>query len=130
MQKKLGFLSGLGMSMLPLAALAQVTISGSTSSGCNLNTIGGYLCQIGRILNAVVPVLIALGVVYFVWGVITYVVADEEEAKSKGRNRMIWGIIGMVAIVGMWGLVNVLRNTFGLGNNTNIELPTVPVILN
>jgi len=130
MQKKLGFLSGLGMSMLPLAALAQVTIAGSTSIGCNLTTIGGYLCQIGRILNSVVPVLIALGVVFFVYGVVTYVIASDEEAKSTGRNRMIFGIIGMVAIVGMWGLVNVLRNTFGLNNTTNIQLPTVPVILN
>jgi len=129
MQKKLGFLSGLGMSMLPLAALAQVTIAGSTSIGCDLTTIGGYLCQIGRILNSVVPVLIALGVVYFVYGVVTYVIASDEEAKSTGRDRMIFGIIGMVAIVGMWGLVNVLKDTFGLNNTSNIQLPTVPVVI-
>ena len=85
--------------------------------------------RIGRILNSVVPVLIALGVVYFVYGVVTYVIASDEEAKSTGRDRMIFGIIGMVAIVGMWGLVNVLKDTFGLNNTSNIQLPTVPVVI-
>ena len=31
---------------------------------------------------------------------------------------------------GMWGLVNVLRNTFGLNNTTNITLPTIPTNIN
>lgn len=129
MKKKLGLLTGSALAFLPLMALAQITISGSTSNNCDLNTIGGWLCKVGSLLNSVIPVLIALGVLYFVWGVITYVVADEEEAKSKGRDRIIWGVIGLVVIVGMWGLVNVLRNTFGLNNSTNIQLPTVPVVL-
>lgn len=117
------------MGLLPFVALAQVTISGATSNNCNLTTLGGWLCKIGQLLNSIVPVLIALAVVYFVWGVISYVIADEEEAKSKGRDRIIYGVIGLVVIVGVWGLVNVLRNTFGLNNSTNIELPTVPVVL-
>ncbi len=129
MKKKLSFLTGLGLSMLPLAALAQITTSGANSTGCNTQTLGGYLCLIGSLLNKVVPVLIALGVVYFVWGVISYVISDDEEAKEKGRNRIIFGVIGLCVIVGVWGLVAVLRNTFGLGNRTNIELPTVPVVL-
>ena len=80
-------------------------------------------------MNSVVPVLIALAVVYFVWGVISFVIADDEEAKSKGRDRIIYGIIGLAVIIGMWGLVNLLRNTFLLNNNTNVTLPTVPIVI-
>ena len=87
MKKKLIVLgSVLGMPMLAFAA----TCTGSSTSGTLINV----LCTVGNILNSIVPILVALGVVFFVWGVITYVVASDEEAKSSGRNRMIWGIIG------------------------------------
>lgn len=114
-------------------ALAQISTTGSTSTDCSVKAAGAtlfnLLCRVGEFLNAVVPVLIALAVVYFVWGVISFVIASDEEAKTTGRNRIIFGIIGLAVIIGLWGLVNLLRNTFGLNNNTNITLPTVPVVI-
>ena len=129
MKKKLMLLSGLFLSSAPLVALAQVSTGGNPAScggGGQITTIQGLLCKFNELLSAVLPVLIALGVVFFVWGVITYVVSGDEEAKKKGRDRMIYGIIGLVVIVGMWGLVKIVTNTFGLDNRTNITLPTVP----
>ena len=127
-------LSGLVLSFAPVAALAQVTIGGSSSTCSNFSgstaTLFGLLCRIGIFLNAIVPVLIALGVVYFVYGVITFVVASDEEAKTTGRNRIIAGIIGLAVIIGMWGLVQVVKNTFfDVGNTANVQLPTVPVVI-
>ena len=77
-------------------------------------------------VNIIVPILIALGVVIFIWGVLTYVIASDEEAKSAGRNRIIWGIIGLAVIIGLWGLVRILTNTFGVQNTGEITFPTVP----
>jgi len=132
MKKKLVLLAGLVM-LSPVAAFAQIGISGSTSTGCQVDaqgaTLFNLLCRVGEFLNSIIPVLIALGVVYFVWGVISFVLAGDEEAKTAGRDRIIFGIIGLAVIIGMWGLVNLLRNTFGLKNNTNITLPTVPVVI-
>jgi len=92
-----------------------------------LNTMEGIICRIGNILNTIIPILIVLGVVYFVWGVIAYMIGSDEEAKKKGRNRIIFGIIGLVVIVGMWGLVNIVTNTFNLDNvNIPITTPCVP----
>lgn len=85
------------------------------SSSCSdVNGVGKLICQIKGILDTVVPVLVALGVVYFIWGIVQYVIADGEEAKKKGKDRMIYGIIGFAIIVGLWGLVNIVVNTFGL----------------
>ena len=127
MKKKLIIWSGLVLGLAPVMTLAQTTGGNPTvcTSG-QITTLQGVLCKISEILNAVIPVLIALGVVYFVWGVISYVVSSDEEAKTTGRNRMIWGIIGLAVIIGLWGLVNILKNTFGLGNIQNINFPTVP----
>ncbi len=134
MKKKLIVLSGLALSLAPVAALAQVGTSGSATSVCDATltsngTLFTLLCKFGTLLNSVVPVLIALGVVYFAWGVVTYVIAGEDEAKKKGRDMIIYGIIGLAVIIGMWGLVNLLRNTFGLNNSQNFIVPTVPIVL-
>ena len=54
---------------------------------------------------------------------------ESEEAKSTGRDRIIFGIIGLAVIIGVWGLVAILRNTFDLRNQGNLQLPTVPVVI-
>ena len=131
MKKKLIVLLGLALSSSPLLALAQgVGTNGSTTGVCNpTGDISFVICKIGSILNSIIPVLIVLGVVWFVWGVITYVIGGDEEAKKKGRDRMIWGLVGLVIIVAMWGLVGIVTKTFNVSNNTNITLPTVPTNL-
>lgn len=127
MKKKLVTLSGFVLGLAPVVALAQVTGGDPTRcTGGSINTIQGLICKLNELLGAILPLLIALGVVYFVWGVISYVVGGDEEAKKKGRDKMIYGIIGLVVIVGMWGLVRIVTNTFGLQNTTNINFPTVP----
>jgi len=127
MKKKLVILSSSVLGLMPVLALAAP----ATLVGCGaetIDTIEGILCRIGSLLNSVVPVLVVLGVVYFVWGVITYVVSNDEEAKEKGRNRIIYGIIGLAVIIGMWGLVNMLGKTFGIESGTaptSIDLPGI-----
>ena len=77
--------------------------------------LGKIICQINQLLNTVVPVLLALGVVYFIWGVAQYVIAGEDETKKKGKNQIIYGLIGLTVIVSLWGLVNIVVTTFDLG---------------
>ena len=123
MKKKLITLSGFVLGFIPLVALAQ------TSTGCAnvlLGTIQSIICRIGNILDTLIPILVVLGVVYFIWGVITYVIAGDEESKKKGREKMIYGIIGLVVIVALWGLVGIVTNTFDLTGSANISIPTVP----
>lgn len=78
------------------------------------NVLGDLFCKLHQILNSIIPILILLGVAWFVWGVVRYVIADSEEAKQKGKDTMIYGVIGFAVIVGLWGLVNILVETFNL----------------
>lgn len=120
MKKKLIVLSSSVVSFMPFLALAQ----GGGCTGVGLGTIEGIICKIGDILDIIIPILIVLGVVYFVWGVVTYFISGDEEAKKKGRDRIIYGIIGLVVIVAMWGLVGIVKNTFGL-NNVGTQIPNL-----
>lgn len=112
----LGFAAG----FLPLLALAQV----STAPG----TIGGVLSTIGNLLNFLIPILIAAAVVYFIWGVISYVTAKDEEKQKEARKVMISGIIGLFVIVSIWGIIGLLTSTFGIGTGGGPSgIPTVPI---
>lgn len=91
----------LSIACFPLIASAQ----GLTDT---LTTISG-------ILRAILPILVSLGVIYFVWGVVQYFIGDSEEAKKNGRDRIIYGIIGLAVIVSIWGLVAIVTQTLNLG---------------
>lgn len=131
MKNKLIVLMGLGLLVLaPVSVYAQAgnvgAIRGCTP-GMPVADIQGFICKIGDILNTVVPILVALGVIIFIWGVLTYVLAGDEEAKTAGRDKIIFGIIGLAVIIGLWGLVRILTNTFGVQNaGQNITFPTTP----
>lgn len=68
-----------------------------------------------KLLNSIIPLLVALAIVFFIWGVIQYVInpASSEE-REKGQQYMIWGIVGIFCIVSIWGLVALLTGTFGI----------------
>ena len=115
--------------LLPVLVFAQSTTltSGGTavcapvtgSTGANAGTI---LCTAYNIIKIVIPVLILGAVAYFIWGIVEFITAKDAEEKSKSRGQMIHGIIGFVVILGLWGLVNVLLNTFSLNNNQGASL--------
>ena len=81
------------------------------------------LATVSRILNTIIPILITLGVVYFIWGVIKYVTAKDPDAQKEARSVMISGIIGLFVIVSIWGLVNLISNTFGVGGGAGAPPP-------
>jgi succinate dehydrogenase/fumarate reductase cytochrome b subunit len=84
------------------------------------NSSVGDIINMGTciLLKSVVPLLFALAIVAFVWGIIQYFLNPEnEEKKKKGKSYMIWGLIALFVMVTMWALVAVLSDTFfGEGN--------------
>lgn len=84
----------------------------------NLSQAGSFI--IDTINNILVPIVFALAFIVFVWGAFTTFIlgAGSEEVKEKGKNLMLWGLVGFFVMLSVWGLVNVLTGTiqFGGGN--------------
>jgi len=81
---------------------------------------------IGGLLRPIVPLLIGLAVVVFIYGVLILMFSDSGEKKEEGKQYMLWGIIGIFVMVSVWGLVNILKGTFDLDNTVpkvEIKLP-------
>lgn len=111
--------------MLPMSVFAQAgpatQARGVSECPATIDDIGDVLCKIGSILKSIIPVLILLGIVYFIWGIVRYVIADSEEVKKKGKDQIIYGLIGFVIIFALLGLVSIVINTFGIeGQGTQL----------
>lgn len=86
------------------------------------------LTVINKILATLIPILITLAVVYFIWGVIQYTLSTDEEAKKAARGKIIAGLIGLFIIIAFWGIIRLVTNTFGVGPeqiNQN-AIPCIP----
>lgn len=115
-----GAIAGITM---PLMAFAQAVQDNCV--GQNPGTINFILCKIAFFISSIIPILITLGVIYFIYGVITYAIAKDEEAKTRGRDVMIYGLIALLVIVSIWGLVAILQNTFGIQGSAKINIPCI-----
>lgn len=96
--------------LMPVLALAQ-----------NFNPndgVTGLLNWFKGILNMLVPILIAVAVIWFIWNVFKYVIVENDDDKEKARSSMIWGIIAIAVMVSVWGLVRILTSTF---NTTGVS---------
>jgi len=113
------FIIGASVWALPALVLAQQT-----------NDAFDLLDLIGRILNAIIPILIAFAVVWFLYGVFSYVFTDDEDKKKQAKETMIYGVIGIFVMVSVWGLVNILIGTFDLNNTVPNTIPDLNDINN
>ena len=71
----------------------------------------GLIAVIKYILQAIVPLIISLAVIFFLWSTSQYILR-EGDAKNDAKDHMTWGIIILFVMVSVWGLVAILGNTF------------------
>ena len=104
----------------PALAVGQC---GTTTTFQASQGIKGVICYAGYLLNLIIPLLVGLALVVFIYGVLVYVInASSDDKRKEGTKFMLYGIIGLFVMVSVWGLVNVLGSTFGL-SNTMPQLP-------
>lgn len=61
------------------------------------------------ILNPIIGFMFAVAVVMFIYGIVEYIwSADNEEKVEVGKKHMIWGIVGIFVMIGVYGILNIL----------------------
>ena len=100
--------------------MKKIIAVGSILFGAPLITMA-YTGTVDQIINQlitwigwIVPALITLAIGYFIWGVIQFISASDEEAKKMGRTKIINGLIGLFVIMAFWGIIAVVKRTFGI----------------
>jgi hypothetical protein len=100
------FLVPAGLWMMPIAAMAG-------------NNLADFINQIVQLINNVfIPFILALAFLVFIWGVFQFFIAgSDEDARSAGRDKVLYGLLGFFIILSAWGLINLLVNQFGLSGD-------------
>lgn len=87
-----------------------------------------FLANTNRlIINPIIYLLFAIGLVYFLYGMVEFIAgADNEEKRMVGKNHMLWGIVGLGIMLGVWTILQIVINTLGIEKidpkNQKVEL--------
>lgn len=107
--------------LLPMLAFAQ---NGNITSNGGL---AGFLNSLKSLMDRIVPLLIGLAVIAFLYGVLRFVFnAGNEDARKQGKDFIIYGLIGIVVMISVWGLVFFVQNSLGLNTSGTIVTPPIP----
>ncbi|MEK7572284.1 MAG: hypothetical protein AAB493_00270 [Patescibacteria group bacterium] len=89
-------------------------------------SVDSFIANVNKqIINPLILLLFALALVYFLYGVFEFISNQtNEEKKTTGKNHMIWGIIGIVIMMGVFTIMNIIMNTFNI-DGINPEQGTV-----
>jgi len=67
------------------------------------------------LLSVAVPLIVSLAVVYFLFGIVKYLISAGDETRRKESIKVItFGLIALFVMVSVWGLVSLITNTFGV----------------
>lgn len=115
MKKKL--LTGFGL----MAVLALSPSVAHAQDG-----FGGIITKISNLINQLIPLVIGLALLVFLWGVLSYALAKEDGGKDAAKGYMLWGIIALFVMVSVWGLVNIVQDTFLEATDASNLAPSAP----
>ncbi|MBI5147679.1 MAG: hypothetical protein HZA37_00790 [Parcubacteria group bacterium] len=105
--------------------LIPVIIAASPMFAFAITNIEELITTLEDIVKAVIPLLMLIATVVFLWGIIGYIMAAGDEEKVKeARSHILYGLIGLFVMVSVWGLVNIIAGTLDLSSTT--QTSTIP----
>ncbi|MEY2671790.1 MAG: hypothetical protein RL687_207 [Candidatus Parcubacteria bacterium] len=78
-------------------------------------SVGTLMQSINRvIINPVILLMFSIAVVYFLYGVMQYLISpDDEELRTTSKSHMLYGIIGIFIMMSVFGIMRVIMNSLG-----------------
>jgi len=82
--------------------------------------------RINMFISLVFPIIIALALLVFLWGIAKFILqSGDEKAVENGKQLMIWGLVCLFCVVSVWGIVKIAQGMFDV---EDVSSPTTPVV--
>lgn len=112
--------------LFPVTALLFMPTT-ARAGAPDLTYVESIVVSLQELIVILIPLVIAIGLLFFIWGIVQFILASgNEEAKDAGKRRMVWGIITLFVIVSVWGLVGLLNQLTGIEQGMEVILPDLP----
>jgi hypothetical protein len=99
------------------AVAAFPTLALAAQGQGNFDNVFGAAETVMDLIGMLIPIVIGAAVLLFLFGILRFVFAGDDESRKKARGFMILGIVSLAVMVSVWGLVRFLQSTFGLENS-------------
>lgn len=95
------------LSVLALGSAPFVAFAAPQTFGQVVNLLLWYL-------QLLIPVIFALTFIVLSWGIVKSWIMNDGNAEKvgEGKTLVLWGIIGLLVMSGIWGILALLRNSF------------------
>lgn len=112
------------IALFPFVSSAQIATVGNGGAFQDLLT---NLLKFGN--EVVIPFIIGIGFLVFVWGMFQYFVAGgaSDESREKGKRLMINATVAFVVIIIFFGAINLLTSSTGLEGQKIKNVPQVTI---
>jgi len=91
------------------------------AQGANLNSVIISIAQM--IQGAVLPIIICIALLTFLWGVMKYGLSKDDASRKESIAIIINGLIILFVMVSLWGLVWLFASFFGVSFSDSTTLP-------
>ena len=93
------------------AAAAFALLVSPTFALAAASNFGELVKIVISMVKSLIPLVIALSMLYFSWGLFMLVKSNSEDKREDAIKTITFGILAMFVMVAVWGLVNVLTST-------------------
>ncbi|MDP2788922.1 MAG: pilin [bacterium] len=79
-------------------------------------SVDSFIGKVDRlIVNPLIGLIFAVAVAYFLYGMLQFFLnGDNDEKRTEGKSHMIYGVIGITVMMGVWGILGILLRTFNI----------------
>jgi hypothetical protein len=111
-----------------LVVIGVLPVSAVFAANPEWTFIDSGIGTVRSLVNAAIPIIITLALLFFIWGLAQFILASgDEAAKDEGKRKMIWGVVALFFIVAVWGLVALLNEITGVNQDatygTKVTIP-------
>ena len=107
---------------VPAVALAQ-------AGGGAFGGVDNFIVRITSFINStLIPLVFALALFVFIWGMFRFFIAGghDEDAREKGKNLMLYAVLGFVLMVSIFGIVNLISGGINIDDENLDVMPNAP----
>ncbi len=77
-----------------------------------VNDFGSLVALFIGMIKTLVPLIVGLTLLYFMWGIFQLVVSNSEDSRKEAVGVITYGVVSLFVMISIWGLVSILTSTF------------------
>lgn len=96
------------IAIIPFTTFAQIRNIDSSSATSLVESISAFVNE------WLIPLMVLGALAFFLIGVIQYIKESDDSKREDRKQKIFWGLIGLLVMLSVWSLVFVISGTFNV----------------